>query len=100
MGLTYALLALIIKKVKPWNMNYPVKITENNAPDVYKISLQTLIYMNLLIAVIATPTIVETILLAHKIDLGFKISTLSIIIVAAVTLAPFYFIYKMFKIPK
>ncbi|TDT47099.1 uncharacterized protein DUF1648 [Maribacter spongiicola] len=100
MGLTYALLALIIKKVKPWNMNYPVKVTENNAPEVYKMSLQTLIYINLLISIIATPTIVEIILLAHKIDLGFKISSLSIIIVAMVTLLPIYFIFKMFKIAK
>ena len=100
MGLTYALLAFIIKKVKPWYMNYPVKITEKNAPEVYKMSLQTLIYMNLLISIIATPTIVETILQAHKIDLGFKISSLSIIIVAVVTLLPLYFIFKMFKIPK
>lgn len=100
MGLTYALLALIIKKVKPWNMNYPVKITENNAPEVYKMSLQMLIYMNLLISIIATPTIVETILLAWKIHLSFKISSLSIIIVAVVTLLPIYFIFKMFKIPK
>lgn len=100
MGLTYALLAFIIKKVKPWNMNYPVKITEKNAHEVYKMSLQTLIYMNLLIAIIATPIIVETILQAHKIDLGFKISSLSIIIVAVVTLLPLYYIFKMFKIPK
>lgn len=100
MGLTYALLAFIIKKVKPWNMNYPVKITEKNAPEVYKMSLQTLIYMNLLIAIIVTPIIVETILQAHKIDLGFKISSLSIIIVAVVTLLPLYYIFKMFKTPK
>lgn len=100
MGLTYALLAFIIKKVKPWNMNYPVKITEKNASEVYKMSLQTLIYMNLLIAIIVTPIIVETILQAHKIDLGFKISSLSIIIVAVVTLLPLYYIFKMFKTPK
>lgn len=100
MALTYALLAYIIKKVKPWNMNYPVKVTKHNATAVYKMSLQMLIYMNLLISLIATPTIVETILLAHKIDLGFKISSLSIIIVAIVTLLPLYYIFKMFKIPK
>ena len=100
MALTYTLLFLIIKKVKPWNMNYPVKVTENNAPRIYKISLQMLIYMNLLISIIATPTITETILQAHEIDLGFKISSLSIIIVAIVTLLPLYYIFKMFKIPK
>ena len=91
---------LIIKKVKPWNMNYPVKVTENNAPRIYKMSLQMLIYMNLLISIIATPTIIETILQAHEINLGFKISSLSIIIVAIVTLLPLYYIFKMFKIPK
>ncbi|MDP5060832.1 MAG: DUF1648 domain-containing protein, partial [Maribacter sp.] len=100
MGLTYTLLVLIIKKVKPWNMNYPVKVTKHNATGVYKMSIQALILMNLLISIIATPTIVETILQSHKIDLGFKISSLSIIIVAVITLLPLYYIFKMFKIPK
>ncbi|MEP2239863.1 MAG: DUF1648 domain-containing protein [Maribacter sp.] len=100
MCFTYALLYLIIRKVKPWNMNYPVKVTENNAPQVYKMSLQMLIYMNLLISIIATPVIIETILLAYKIDIGFQISSLSLIIVAVVTLLPIYYIFKMFKIPK
>jgi len=100
MALTYTLLVLIIKKVKPWNMNYPVKVTKHNATGVYKMSIQALIYMNLFISIIAIPTIVETILQAHEINLGFKISSLSIIIVAVVTLLPLYYIFKMFKIPK
>lgn len=100
MCFTYTLLYLIIKKVKPWNMNYPVKVTEKNAPQVYNMSLQMLILMNLLIAIIATPVIIETILQAYKIDIRFKISSLSLIIVAVVTLLPIYYIFMMFKIPK
>lgn len=41
---------LVILKVKPWQMNYPVRVTEKNAPQLYAMNLRMLVLVNLAIS--------------------------------------------------
>ena len=96
----YFLLYLVIKKVKPWNMNYPVMVTEKNAPKLYKISLQMLVYLSLAISIMLTPILIEIITQAYELTFGFNFTIITAIIVAFVTVAPLYYIFKMYQIPR
>ncbi len=99
-SIIYSILYLVIKNINLWNMNYPIKVTDENAPEIYKTSLKMLVYIKVLIALIATPIIIEIILQAHDINLGFKFSSLSIVTVISITIIPFFYIFKMYKTPK
>ncbi|RYC53567.1 DUF1648 domain-containing protein [Flagellimonas olearia] len=39
-------MGLVVMKLKPWLMNYPVKVTEENAPKLYPLALRMLAVMN------------------------------------------------------
>lgn len=96
----YFLLNLVIKKVKPSNMNYPVNVSERNAPKLYKMSLQMLVYLSLAISIMLTPILIEIITQAFEVNLGFNFTIITALIVAFVTIAPLYYIFKMYQIPK
>jgi uncharacterized membrane protein len=89
----------IATKIKPWNYNYPTKVTEKNAPALYTMSIRMLVWLNLGIALVFLVISTHTILLAREvtsIDIGWVI----IALVVAITIGPFIYIYKMFKVPK
>lgn len=90
---------LVATKVKPHLMNYPVTVTEKNAPKLYAMSITMLVILNLLIAVLFLVLSLEIIGISLK---WFKPTLGSIILgfVVFITLLPFYFIYRMSKISK
>ncbi len=92
-------MTLIATKMKPWNYNYPTKVTEKNAPILYAMSIRMLIYINLIIALLFLIISLHTILLAKGIT-GFNIGWLIILLVVTLTIGPFFYMYKMFKVPK
>lgn len=47
--LLYFGLMFLATKIKPWNFNFPVTLTENNAPKVYALGIRMLVVMNLII---------------------------------------------------
>lgn len=91
---------LVILKVKPWQMNYPVSVTEKNAPQLYAMNLRMLVLVNLAISLVLFPTSIEIIVAGKYGDTGFNFTIITIIICLIFTLLPFYFIFKMFKFSK
>tara|TARA_R110000744_G_scaffold39836_9_gene90511 strand:+ start:1579 stop:2085 length:507 start_codon:yes stop_codon:yes gene_type:complete len=96
----YLFLNLVIKKVKPWNMNYPVSLSKRNAPELYKISLQMLVYLSLAISIMLTPILIEIITQAYGLSFSFNFTIITAFIVAFVTITPLYYIFKMYQIPR
>lgn len=98
-GLSYFLLFMITTKMKPWNFNYPTKVTEKNAPVLYALCLQMLVWLNLSIAVLFFIITLEILLKALEIE-GLALGWTFIPLIAFVLLFPFWYIIKMFKVPK
>ena len=73
---------------------------ERNAPKLYKMSLQMLVYLSLAISIMLTPILIEIITQAFEVNLGFNFTIITALIVAFVTIAPLYYIFKMYQIPK
>ncbi|SFR64738.1 DUF1648 domain-containing protein [Maribacter stanieri] len=96
----YLFLNLVIKKVKPWNMNYPVSLSKRNAPELYKISLRMLVYLSLAISIMLTPILIEIIAQAYGLSFSFNFTIITAFIVAFVTITPLYYIFKMYQIPR
>lgn len=96
----YLFLNLVIKKVKPWNMNYPVSLSKRNAPELYKISLRMLVYLSLAISIMLTPILIEIITQAYGLIFSFNFTIITAFIVAFVTITPLYYIFKMYQIPR
>lgn len=97
--LLYYGLNLIIKKVPAYKHNYPVKITDKNAATVYQLSLKMMVWLNM------TIVLLFLLISIHIVLISLEIATPSLIhIVIIVTLLtiilPFFFMYKMFKVPK
>ena len=89
----------LTKKIKPWHMNYPVKVTEKNAPILYSMNFTMLVILAFSASMVFFMLSLETILIATENNspgLGFIVPLLIIFITAT----PFYFIIKMFKLPK
>lgn len=92
-------MTMLATKMKPWNYNYPTKVTANNAPMLYAMSIRMLAWLNLGIALIFLIISLHTILLAKEVS-TIAIGWLIILLVAVITLGPFIVIFKMFKVPK
>lgn len=45
-SIIYFIFYLVIKNINLWNMHYPIKVTDENAPEIYKTSLKMLVYIN------------------------------------------------------
>jgi uncharacterized membrane protein len=90
----YLAMGLIATKLKPWLMNYPVKVTEENAPKLYSLALRMLAVMNFCF-VMAFLITTGIILLKIKgwIDAGDIQILLGLWILNG--LIPLYFVYKM-----
>ena len=86
-------------KLKPWKYNYPVKVTEKNAPRLYAMNMRMMTLVNLGITVLFFAISLHTIALAQSFDF-LNLGWLMLALIMALTLMPFWFILKMFKIPK
>lgn len=92
----YIGLYTLIKKIKPWNHNYPLKVTETNAEQLYAMSTSMLYWINVSVALLFFVISITIILKATsngKNSFNWLLPTL----IAIVTLLPFLFIYKMRK---
>ena len=92
-------LSKMTTKIKTWQYNYPTKVTEQNAPYLYALSIQMLARINIGSVLIFFIISLHTILIAKGmkvLDLGYLLPVLFI----GMTLYPFFVIYKMFNIPK
>ncbi|MGW9687185.1 DUF1648 domain-containing protein [Flagellimonas sp. 2504JD1-5] len=87
-------LSFFVTKMKPYHMNFPVKVTEKNAPELYALGIRMIAVMNL--ASVVAFLLTTIILLFHikeivdTIDVQLLVG--SWIIVA---LLPFIYFYKM-----
>lgn len=91
-------MTLLLKKIKPHQMNYPVRVTEKNAAQLYAMSIQMLALLSIGIALTFFSISIETIGIAKKwfnSGLAFTMGMIGVL-----TILPFYFIYKMFKVSK
>lgn len=90
---------LFIKKIKPWNMNYPIKVLTANAPKVYSMHFKMLTQLNIGLTLIFFLLTVKTILPAIvPIALGLHYLVLFLILFSIIR--PFHYIFKMYKLPK
>lgn len=48
----YFALNLTVTKIRPWKFNFPVKVTESNAPKLYALGIRMMAVMNLVISFI------------------------------------------------
>ena len=86
-------------KLAPHKHNYPVTVTEKNAPILYAMSIRMLALLNVLIALLFLLVTLHIVLTARfGLDLGLIKIVLPIS--AIITILPFYFIFKMIKVPK
>ncbi len=92
-------MTMLATKMKPWNFNYPTKVTEKNASKIYAISIRMLTWLNLGIALIFLVISLNAILMAKEVN-HFSIGWVIIVLLLAITLGPFISIFKMFKVPK
>jgi uncharacterized membrane protein len=97
-GMFYGI-KLLVTKMKPYQMNYPVKVTETNAPVLYGMAIRMLVLLNLSIALLLFLISLHTILLTQNLQ-PFDFGYFLIFSIGFITLIPFYFIFKMLKLPK
>jgi uncharacterized membrane protein len=97
--LTYFLMSTIIIKMKPWNYNYPTKVTEKNAPRLYAMTIQMMARLNLGIVLLFLIISIEIILKASQYD-GIRLGWTFIPLTVLIIIFPFWYIFKMFKLPK
>ncbi|MBO0321765.1 DUF1648 domain-containing protein [Muricauda sp. CAU 1633] len=90
----YLALGLVATKLKPWLMNYPVKVTEENAPKLYSLALRMLAVMNFCF-VMAFLMTTGIILLRIKgwIDAGDVQLLIGLWVLNG--MVPLYYVYKM-----
>jgi uncharacterized membrane protein len=89
----------ITTKIKPWNHNYPTKVTEKNAPKLYGMSIRMLTWLNLSITALFLFITIQIIALGYSQD-NIRFSWLTMVFVGLITLLPFVYIIKMFNVPK
>ena len=92
-------LNLVATKLKPWQYNYPVTVTNENASKLYSMGIQLIIWLNLAIAILITFISLHTLLLAKGIIVP-NLKWVTPVLTAVITITPFLYIYKMFKVPK
>ncbi|MFS4493665.1 DUF1648 domain-containing protein [Maribacter sp. 2308TA10-17] len=97
--LLYYALNLVISKIPAYKHNYPVKLTEKNAPTIYRLSLKMMVLLNISIVFLFLLISTHTILISKDIY-TFPLIQIVLIGTIFIILMPFFFIYKMFKVPK
>lgn len=99
-AIMYYGMTLVGTKIKPWKMKYPIKVTEKNAPRLYRMNLRMLVNLNLGISLVLFPISLEIIFAEIYINSGLSPIIATTIIAIFITLLPFYYIFKMYKLPK
>ncbi|AKA34393.1 DUF1648 domain-containing protein [Flagellimonas lutaonensis] len=89
----------LVTKLKPWKFNYPVRVTEKNAPRLYGMNIRMMVLVNLGISALFFVVTLHTIAVAKSFDL-LNLGWLILVLLATLTLMPFWYILKMFKLPK
>lgn len=97
--LIYYGLSVFTTRTKPWKFNSSVKLTQRNAEKVYGLTLQMLVVLNSTIAFLMLFIAIDIILKVKVID-GFQLSFAFIPLCGFLALIPFFYIYKMLKVPK
>jgi len=97
-AVTYWGMTAILTKIKPWNYNYPIKVTEKNAETVYGMTKQMMVRLNLGFAILFMAVTLQILLNSN----GRESHTFWILapFILFLTLYPIYVILKMFKISK
>ncbi|WP_190809598.1 DUF1648 domain-containing protein [Flagellimonas sp. S3867] len=92
-------LGFFVTKMKPYHMNYPVKVTEKNAPELYALGIRMIAVMNLasVIAFLLTTVILLLYIKGIVGTIDVQLLVGSWIIVGAL---PFLYIFKMYSTPK
>ena len=93
-ALMYMGLSLMITKMKPYQINYPVKVTEKNAPKLYALAIRMVVVMNLCFVIAFLLTTVIILLQVKEVVDTVDVQLLIGLWVAN-GLVPFYYIYKM-----
>ncbi|MFD2101602.1 DUF1648 domain-containing protein [Flagellimonas iocasae] len=95
----YLAMGLMATKMKPWHMNYPVRVTTENAPKLYPIARRMLIVMNLcfVVAFLITTVIILFNILGwvHALDIKALIA-----LWVLNGLLPLYYVFKMYRVAK
>jgi len=90
---------LLATKMKPWNYNYTVKVTEKNAPEVYAMGIRLLVWINLgmaLLFLLISSHSIATTLFKGSLNFGWLMITL----VLAIVILSLIYMVKMHKVPK
>lgn len=95
----YLITSILALKLKPYYMNYPVKVTEKNAKELYALGIRMLAVMNLTTVTIFLLTTMIFILKINGIVDTIDVKTL-IGLWIVIALLPFIYTFKMFTIPK
>lgn len=92
-------MGFFVTHMKPSNINYPIKVTEKNAPRLYTMGLRMLVVINL-------ATVVAFLLTTFAIVFKVKgiLDTLDVPMLIGIWivagLVPFYFLYKMYTVSR
>ena len=92
-------MGFFVTHMKPSNINYPIKVTEKNAPRLYALGLRMLVIINLV-------TVVAFLLTTFAIVFKVKgiLDTLDVPMLIGIWvvagLVPFYFLYKMYTVSR
>lgn len=95
----YLITSILALKLKPYYMNYPVKVTEKNAKELYALGIRMLAVMNLTTVIIFLLTTMIFILKINGIVDTIDVKTL-IGLWIAIALLPFIYTFKMFTVSK
>ncbi|MEZ4811480.1 MAG: DUF1648 domain-containing protein [Allomuricauda sp.] len=95
----YLAMGLLATKMKPWLMNYPVKVTEENAPKLYPLALRMLSMMNFCFVV---AFLITTCIILLKIKEWVDVLDVQLLIGLWVLngLLPLYYVYKMIVVAR
>lgn len=90
----YLAMGLIATKLKPWLMNYPVKVTEENAPKLYSLALRMLAVMNFCFVM---AFLITTGIILLKIKGWIDAGDIQILVGLWILngMVPLYYVYKM-----
>lgn len=89
----------LITNMKPWHYNYPKKVTEQNAPYLYALSIRMLVWLNLCTVLTFLAVSIHSMLIALDVQ-SINLSWLILCLLGFLTLYPFIVIFKMFNTPK
>lgn len=83
-------------KMKPWQYNYPIKITEKNAPKAYALSIRMMVVITFLVALLFFWITLHLIATVKGIESYTSWAFLPLIILT--TVYPFYVIVKIMRV--